>query len=153
MVIFKRGAIFLCCIRCDPVPPQTSVQRLAHTRNVTTCCCTQAGSAAGGTVSSLNIQYIVACFSLSSSQYMRAFFVPLYYVLCEVSRLAQLNAEHAILSLVISKLKDCFVFFFLFSIFLHKPCLERKLTAGNLINTWREFFFSLSKKIFSHVCV
>ena len=95
----------------------------------------QAGSAAGGTVSSLNIQYIVACFSLSSSQYMRAFFVPLYYVLCEVSRLARLNAEHAILSLVISKLKDCFVFFFLFSIFLHKPCLERKLTAGNHINT------------------
>ena len=39
MVIFKRGAIFLCCIRCDPIPPQTSVQRLAHTRNVTTCCC------------------------------------------------------------------------------------------------------------------
>ena len=39
MVIFKRGAIFLCCIRCDPTPPQTSVQRLAHTRNVTTCCC------------------------------------------------------------------------------------------------------------------
>ena len=38
MVIFKRGAIFLCCIRCDPIPPQTSVQRLAHTRNVTTCC-------------------------------------------------------------------------------------------------------------------
>ena len=41
MVIFKRGAIFLCCIRCDPIPPQTSVQRLAHTRNVTTCCFTQ----------------------------------------------------------------------------------------------------------------
>ena len=39
MVIFKRGAIFLCCVRCDPIPPQTSVQRLAHTRNVTTCCC------------------------------------------------------------------------------------------------------------------
>ena len=38
MVIFKRGAIFLCCVRCDPIPPQTSVQRLAHTRNVTTCC-------------------------------------------------------------------------------------------------------------------
>ena len=38
MVIFKRGAIFLCCIRCDPIPPQASVQRLAHTRNVTTCC-------------------------------------------------------------------------------------------------------------------
>ena len=38
MVIFKRGAIFLCYIRCDPIPPQTSVQRLAHTRNVTTCC-------------------------------------------------------------------------------------------------------------------
>ena len=38
MVIFKRGAIFLCCIRCDPIPPQTSVQRLEHTRNVTTCC-------------------------------------------------------------------------------------------------------------------
>ena len=38
MVIFKRGAIFLCCIRCDPIPQQTSVQRLAHTRNVTTCC-------------------------------------------------------------------------------------------------------------------
>ena len=37
MVIFKRGAIFLCCIRCDPIPPQTSVQRLAHIRNVTTC--------------------------------------------------------------------------------------------------------------------
>ena len=87
--------------------------------------------------SSLNIQYIVACFSLSSSQYMRALFVPLYYVLCEVSRLAQLTAEHAILSLVISKLKDCFVFFLLFSIFLHKPCLERKLTAGNHINTSR----------------
>ena len=39
MVIFKRGASFLCRIRCDPIPPQTSVQRLAHTRNVTTCCC------------------------------------------------------------------------------------------------------------------
>ena len=39
MVIFKTGAIFLCCISCDPIPPQTSVQRLAHTRNVTTCCC------------------------------------------------------------------------------------------------------------------
>ena len=39
MVIFKTGAIFLCCIRCDPIPRQTSVQRLAHTRNVTTCCC------------------------------------------------------------------------------------------------------------------
>ena len=38
MVIFKRGAIFLCCIRCDPIPPHSSVQRLAHTRNVTTCC-------------------------------------------------------------------------------------------------------------------
>ena len=38
MVIFKRGAISLCYIRCDPIPPQTSVQRLAHTRNVTTCC-------------------------------------------------------------------------------------------------------------------
>ena len=38
MVIFKRGVIFPCCIRCDPIPPQTSVQRLAHTRNVTTCC-------------------------------------------------------------------------------------------------------------------
>ena len=38
MIIFKRGAIFLCCVRCDPIPPQTSVQRLAHTRNVTTCC-------------------------------------------------------------------------------------------------------------------
>ena len=38
MVIFKRGAIFLCCIRYDPIPPQTSVQRLAHSRNVTTCC-------------------------------------------------------------------------------------------------------------------
>ena len=38
MVIFKTGASFLCCIRCDPIPPQTSVQRLAHTRNVTTCC-------------------------------------------------------------------------------------------------------------------
>ena len=113
----------------------------------------QAGSAAGGIVLSLNIQYIVACFSLSSSQYMRALFVLLYYVLCEVSRLAQLTAEHAILSLVISKLKDCFVFFLLFSSFLHKPCLERKLTAGNHINTSREFFFSLSKKIFSHVCV
>ena len=36
MVIFKRGAIFLCYILCDPIPPQTSVQRLAHTRNVTT---------------------------------------------------------------------------------------------------------------------
>ena len=39
MVILKTGAIFLCCIRCDPIPRQTSVQRLAHTRNVTTCCC------------------------------------------------------------------------------------------------------------------
>ena len=39
MVIFRRGAIFLCRIRCDPIPPQTSVQRFAHTRNVTTCCC------------------------------------------------------------------------------------------------------------------
>ena len=38
MVILKTGAIFLCCIRCDPIPRQTSVQRLAHTRNVTTCC-------------------------------------------------------------------------------------------------------------------
>ena len=38
MVILKRGAIFLCCIRCDPIPQQTSVQRLAHTRNVTTWC-------------------------------------------------------------------------------------------------------------------
>ena len=38
MVISKRGAIFLCCVRCDPIPPKTSVQRLAHTRNVTTCC-------------------------------------------------------------------------------------------------------------------
>ena len=37
-MVIKRGAIFLCCIRCDPIPPQTSVQRLAHTRNVTTCC-------------------------------------------------------------------------------------------------------------------
>ena len=38
MLIFKTAAIFLCCIRCDPIPPQTSVQRLAHTRNITTCC-------------------------------------------------------------------------------------------------------------------
>ena len=38
MVIFKTGAIFLCCIRSDPIPRQTSVQRRAHTRNVTTCC-------------------------------------------------------------------------------------------------------------------
>ena len=28
MVIFKRGAIFLCCILCDPIPQQTSVQWL-----------------------------------------------------------------------------------------------------------------------------
>ena len=49
-------------------------------------------------------------------------------------------AEHAVLSLVTSKLKDCFscfVFVLLFSIFLHKPCLERKLTAGN--NVRRDF--------------
>ena len=38
MVIFKTSATFLCFIRCDPMLPQTSVQRLAHTRNVTTCC-------------------------------------------------------------------------------------------------------------------
>ena len=38
MVIFKRGALFLCCIRCNPIPPQTSIQQLAHTCNVTTCC-------------------------------------------------------------------------------------------------------------------
>ena len=38
MVMFKTGAIFLCCIRYYPIPPQTSVQRLEHTRNVTTCC-------------------------------------------------------------------------------------------------------------------
>ena len=38
MVIFKTSAIFLCCIRCDPIPSQTSAQRLAHTCNVTTCC-------------------------------------------------------------------------------------------------------------------
>ena len=38
MVMFKTGAIFLCCIRYHPIPPQTSVQRLAHTHNVTTCC-------------------------------------------------------------------------------------------------------------------
>ena len=44
MVIFKTGAIFLCCIRCDPIPRQTSVQRLAHTRNVTTCCYSEQGS-------------------------------------------------------------------------------------------------------------
>ena len=31
MVIFKTGTIFLYCIRCDPIPPQTSVQQLAHT--------------------------------------------------------------------------------------------------------------------------
>ena len=49
-------------------------------------------------------------------------------------------AEHAVLSLVTSKFKDCFscfVFVLLFSIFLHKPCLERKLTAGN--NVRRDF--------------
>ena len=39
MVIFKTAAIFLCCIRCDPKSPQTSVQRLAHTRTMTTCFC------------------------------------------------------------------------------------------------------------------
>ena len=44
MVISKRGAIFLCCVRCDPIPPKTSVQRLAHTRNVTTCCSTEEDS-------------------------------------------------------------------------------------------------------------
>ena len=38
MVMFKTGAFFLCCIRYYPIPPQTSVQRLAHTHNVTTCC-------------------------------------------------------------------------------------------------------------------
>ena len=38
MVMFKTGAIFLCCIRYYPIPPQTSVQRLTHTRNVTTWC-------------------------------------------------------------------------------------------------------------------
>ena len=43
MVIFKRGAIFLCCILCDSIPPQTSVQRLARTRNVTTCCLSYVG--------------------------------------------------------------------------------------------------------------
>ena len=37
MVIFKGGALFLSCILCDPIPPQTSVH-FAHTRNVTTCC-------------------------------------------------------------------------------------------------------------------
>ena len=38
MVIFETSATFLCCILCDPILPQTSAQRLAHTRNVTTCC-------------------------------------------------------------------------------------------------------------------
>ena len=40
MVIFKTGAIFLYCILFDPwpIPPQTSVQQLAHTRNVTAWC-------------------------------------------------------------------------------------------------------------------
>ena len=46
MVIFRRGAIFLCRIRCDPIPPQTSVQRFAHTRNVTTCCLRSQANAA-----------------------------------------------------------------------------------------------------------
>ena len=38
MVTLKSGAIFLCCIRYDPMPPQKSVQRLTHTRNVAICC-------------------------------------------------------------------------------------------------------------------
>ena len=41
MIIFKTPAILVCFLRHDPVKPQTSVQRLAHTRNVTTCCCKQ----------------------------------------------------------------------------------------------------------------
>ena len=39
MIIFKTPAILLCFLRHDPIKPQTSVQRLAHTRNVTICCC------------------------------------------------------------------------------------------------------------------
>ena len=39
MVIFKTGSIFLYCIPCNPIPSQTSVRRLANTRNVTTCYC------------------------------------------------------------------------------------------------------------------
>ena len=36
-VIFKTEVIFVCCVGCNPISPRTSVQRLAHTRNVTTC--------------------------------------------------------------------------------------------------------------------
>ena len=39
MIIFKTPAILVCFMRHDPIKPQTFVQRLAHTRKVTTCCC------------------------------------------------------------------------------------------------------------------
>lgn len=39
MIIFKTPAILVCFLRRNPIKPQTSVQRLAHTRNITTCCC------------------------------------------------------------------------------------------------------------------
>ena len=38
MIIFKTPAILVCFLRHDPIKPQASVQRLAHTHNVTTCC-------------------------------------------------------------------------------------------------------------------
>ena len=38
MIIFKTPAILVCFLCHDPVKPQTSVQRLAHTRNVTNRC-------------------------------------------------------------------------------------------------------------------
>jgi len=38
MTIFKTPAILVCFLPHDPIKPQTSVQRLAHTRNVTTGC-------------------------------------------------------------------------------------------------------------------
>ena len=39
MIIFKTPAILVCFMRHDPIKPQTFVQRLAHTRKFTTCCC------------------------------------------------------------------------------------------------------------------
>ena len=38
MIIFKTPAILVCFLRHDPIKPQASVRRLAHTHNVTTCC-------------------------------------------------------------------------------------------------------------------
>ena len=57
MVIFKTGSLFLCCIPCDPIPSQTSVHRLANTRNVTTCyCSTQVSNATSFFPLDVNVQ-------------------------------------------------------------------------------------------------